>query len=140
MNIILEKDGKTFEYKTGNALYLLFSFVPAIGNLIALCLMIIRKQFRGVYLNQLLLLVIYVVLARVTYALGITFLFQLINSLFVILFIYMTVMYILNANYYSIRQRLDEGYTVVNGDNPDVEIAVNRARNIRKPFWQITKF
>ncbi len=140
MNVILEKDGTQIEYKAGPAIYLCFSFLPAIGGLIALALMIIRKQFRGVFVNQFIVVVALSLLFRIVILTGSGLLVTLAYIFALVLSIYITVMYVLNANYYSIKQRLDEGYTVVNGDEPVVAEAVSRAQNIKKQFWQITKF
>lgn len=147
MNVILEKDGQTIQYGTGSALYLLLNLIPFVGGIVTLVLIIIKKQFRGVSLNQIVLslifFVIYFVMAMIIAATESAFLAILLLLFalgFGILGIVMYVYYILNANYYSIKQRLEEGYTVVNGDDEAVKLAVQRAVNIKLPFWQILSF
>lgn len=140
MDIILEKDGKQFTYKTGSALYLLLAFIPIVGALIALILIIMRKQFRGITLNQLVIGLIFGAISFGISLTGSTFLVEVCYTLTLAFSIYMTVMYVLNANYYSIKQRLDEGYHVVNNGEFEVQAAVERAKTIKKPFWQITRF
>lgn len=148
MNVILEKDGQQIEYKSGAAIYLLLQYIPIVGNLIVLVMIILRKQFRGVWLNQL----IFVLVSSAIYSIiavgssdgngGILLSVMSIALMLLSFFlIYMNIMYILNANYYSIRQRLEEGYTVQNMDDPQVALAVTRANSLKpKRIWQLTRF
>lgn len=144
MNVILEKDGQQFEYKVGPALYLLFGFVPFIGQILVLVMEIMRKQFRGIFLNEFVVAVIITVLTIVTMlisvALGSNLLISLLYFVLVAFSIYMYVIYVINANALSVRQRLEEGYKVVNMDNPDVAAFVQKAEATKVPFFQITKF
>lgn len=141
MDIQLEKDGKQVSYKTGTALYILLTYIPLIGWFIMLFLTIVRKQFKGIILNQLLLSVIFsFVLSLVRLVFGAGTIFGIASSVLSIFVLIVFVIYVLNANYYSIKARLDEGYTVVNGDDEAVKLAVQRAVNIKLPFWQILSF
>lgn len=141
MDIQLEKDGKQVSYKTGTALYILLTYIPLIGWFIMLFLTIVRKQFKGIILNQLLLSVIFsFVLSLVRLVFGAGAIFGIASSVLSIFVLIVFVIYVLNANYYSIKARLDEGYTVVNGDDEAVKLAVQRAVNIKLPFWQILSF
>lgn len=146
MNIILDKDGQTIEYKTGSALYLLWNFIP-LGGIITLVLMITRKQFRGILLNEIVYSILFILVYMAMMLLTLTTNSSLIGLLmlvvmlgFAIIGIFMYVFYVLNANYYSIKQRLVEGYTVQNMDIIEVQMAVQKAESLKKPFWQITKF
>lgn len=148
MNVILEKDGHQIEYKSGAAIYLLLQYIPGIGSLIVLVMMILRKQFRGIWLNQL----IFVIITSAIYSIIVvgssdgsgSILLSIMSVVLMFLsffLIYMNIMYILNANYYSIRQRLEEGYIVQNMDDPQVALAVTRANSLKpKRIWQFTRF
>lgn len=146
MNVILEKNGQQIDYGNAAALYLLLQFIPFVGGIISLIFMIMKKQFRGIWLNQFIwgliatgLYIFMIIGAAMESSFIIAIAFIAILAL-LILFIVMYVMYILNANYYSIKQRLAEGYVVLNGDDPMVALAVSKAEAINKPFWQFTKF
>lgn len=147
MNVILDKDGDVLEYKAGGAYYLLLSFIPMIGGIITLIMIIFKKQFRGIILNELILSIIYTLIYFSLYgALNFTNSTTLLYITIVLLLIATVLMvtiyinYVLNANYYSIKQRLHEGYTVVNNEEPQVMAAVQKAELIKVPFWQVTKF
>lgn len=145
MNIILEKDGERIEYGTDKALYLLLSFIPYAGSLVVLVMSIMRKQFRGYWLNSFIIGLIFMTSIIILLLLGLVadlfIALAIIDVIgFLIFAIYMYVMYLLNANYYSIKQRLDEGYHVVNDGEAGVQAAIGKAQAIKKPFWQITKF
>lgn len=140
MNVILEKDGKTIEYKSGMAIYLCFNFLPIVGSFIALFLMIVRKQFKGVFLNQLIVAIILTSLFALSLLTGSSLIINVMYFITLGFSAFMTVMYILNANFYSIKQRLDDGYTVVNGNEITVQEAVTKAQAMKKPFWQLLKF
>lgn len=148
MNVILEKDNHQVKYKSGAAIYLLLQYVPIIGNFAVLVMLILRKQFRGVWLNQL----IYVIISSVIYSTvvvgssdgngsALLSVMSIVLMLLSFFLIYINIMYILNANYYSIRQRLEEGYTVQNMEDPQVALAVTKANSLKpKRFWQFTRF
>lgn len=146
MNVILEKNGEQIDYGNGAAIYLLLQFIPIVGGIISLIFMIMKKQFRGIWLNQF----IWGLIATVLYIIMFTGAVMESNAIIIIsfiailalliLFVVMYVMYVLNANYYSIKQRLAEGYVVLNGDDPMVALAVSKAEAIKKPFWQFTRF
>lgn len=146
MNVILEKDGEQLEYGNGAALYLLLQFIPMVGGIISLIFMIMKRQFRGIWLNQfiwgLIMCGVYIMLIiGATMQSDILVIFALIAILaLLILFIVMYIMYVLNANYYSIKQRLAEGYVVLNSDDPMVALAISKAEAANKPFWQFTRF
>lgn len=141
MNVILEKDGEQRSYYAGNAMYLLLSFVPLIGTLITLILAISKKQFRGIFLNMFIYSIAFSIIVFAFTAGGvIEQATPFIILLYLVIYYYFFIMYVLNANYYSIRQRIIEGYVVVNGDDPQVKFAVEKAESTRKPFWQLTKF
>lgn len=152
MNIILEKNGQQIEYRAGNALYLLVAFIPYIGGLISLVLQFKNKHIKGIFLNQLIIaaaavvaMIVVLIISSTTgvdSALGqiLAIILVMLMIAFAILSIWMTVAYILNANYYAIKQRLAEGYSVVNEQDATVALAVQKAEQIKVPFWQITKF
>lgn len=140
MNVILEKDGQTLEYKAGAALYLLLNFVPLVGFIITLVMMIMKKQFKGIFLNQLVVGLILTLLLFVSFFTGSDLLISIVYFIVLGFSAFMTVMYIINANYYSIKQRLEDGYTVTNENELEVQEAVTRAQSIKKPFWQLIKF
>ncbi len=147
MRVQLEKDGIEREYNIGSAYYLLLNFIPAIGWLITITLMIIRKQFKGIFLNQFVVALIgsliYSVILSMYSATGSTTI-AAISMLFgfalMIISLVMYVMYILKANLYSVKQLLEDGYTVTNGDDMRVADFVEQAKATKKPFWQLLKF
>lgn len=138
MNVVLEKDGEQRSYHAGNAMYLLFNFIPILGSLIAFVLMISKKQFRGIFLNQFVLGLIISVVTSIFTKVGVNS--KILMFISAILGLYVLIMYVLNANYYSIKQRLDEGFVVINANVPEVQMAVQKAESIKKPFWQLTRF
>ncbi len=147
MRVQLEKDGIEREYNIGSAYYLLLNFIPAIGWLITITLMIIRKQFKGIFLNQFVFALIgsliYSIILSMYAATGSTTI-AAISMLFgfalMIISLVMYVMYILKANLYSVKQLLEDGYTVTNGDDMRVADFVEQAKATKKPFWQLLKF
>lgn len=147
MRVQLEKDGIEREYNIGSAYYLLLNFIPAIGWLITITLMIIRKQFKGIFLNQFVFALIgsliYSIILSMYSATGSTTI-AAISMLFgfalMIISLVMYVMYILKANLYSVKQLLEDGYTVTNGDDIRIAEFVEQAKATKKPFWQILKF
>lgn len=140
MNINLEKDGQTLSYKTGNAFYLLLSFIPVVGSIVVLVLTIMRKQFRGILLNQFIIGLISILVLFLSIFTGSEGIISFVYILLLVFMLVVYVNYVVNANYYSIKQRLEEGYTVVNADDAEVQAAIAKANNVKFPFWQITKF
>lgn len=139
MKITLEKNGEQITYNTGLALYLLLSFIPIVGSITFLVLSIIRKQFRGIVLNQLLITIIANVILSIVYISKIEFLLHIVAFGVSILFMVILAFYVLNANTYSVKARLAEGYTVVGDSQQHTEI-LTKAANIKMPFWQILRF
>lgn len=141
MNVILEKDGEQFSYGVGNAMYLLISFVPLFGTLITLIMSIVKKQFRGIFLNMFIYSFAF---SLMVYAFKAADILDQAKPIVIIVYLtiyyYFFIMYVLNANSYSIKQRLSEGFTVVNGDDQQVKAAVEKAESTNKPVWQLTKF
>ncbi len=151
MKIILEKGFETKEVKTGYSLYLLWGLMPWFGSIILLVLTILRKQFKGILLNQF---VVYLMILAIMIA-GLV-LFSLIgfepgdtilmasSIFFLSLSVYFSVYYILNANCLSLKQYLENGYVVKDdqGDQDDQEIQkfVEQAKNKKKPWFQVLKF
>ncbi len=138
---------KVYEYNSSTAYYLLLQFVPMFGEVLSLVFIILRKQFRGISLNKLIYIFGFILLNMILIAMfGATSSSLLITVIgvlyfaFLILRIVMYISYVLNANYYSIKQRLEEGCIVLNEEEPEVKAAVIKAQSIKKPFWQITKF
>lgn len=138
MNVILEKDGVQRSYKAGNAMYLLFNLIPIIGNLTVFILMIVKKQFRGIFLNQLIIGLFISIVSTILILLNVNNKILMVISSLIGLYILYT--YIMNANYYSIKQRLAEGFVVVNDNDPEVKLAVEKANEVKTPFWQLTRF
>ncbi len=58
MDIQLVKNDNRRTIIGGPSLYLLLFFVPYIGDVVILILTIIKKEFRGVFLNKLILIII----------------------------------------------------------------------------------
>lgn len=139
MKVILEKDGQQVSYKAGSALYMLLSFIP-FGGIITLVLNIVYKQFRGIWLNQLIVTLITLVLVIVAAVIGSDALIVIAYILMLVSLIYLYVMYVFNANHYSVKQRLEEGYTVVNLDEAGISEFVEVAKAKKTPICQITKF
>lgn len=144
MFIKLEKEGKVVEYKIGPAKYIILELIPIVGYLIVLVISIQVKQFRGYYLNKMLLgLVIgplFIILMSAGFDTGNKILYLIGMMVEVIFTIAIVWNYVHNANYYSIKQRLSEGYTVLNDDEEQVVKAVEKAKETKLHFWQITSF
>ncbi len=144
MNVIFEKDGEVLQYGVGSALYLLLGFIPMVGALIVLIMTIMKRQFRGVWLNQLIvglilgiLFIIGIVISAVLSSAGLVYILYI---AILACSLAMTITYTINANLYSVKQRLEEGYTVKNLNDPQVAEFVEKARNTKLPFFQITRF
>ncbi len=126
MDIILNKNGETRTVKAGNALYMLIGFIPLVGGIIFLVMTIIRKQFRGICLNELLWSLIIVLISILlpliggTISLGFAAFLSLIAILAAfILGIYIFIHLVLNANKYSLAQYIQEGYEIANMEQLD---------------------
>lgn len=147
MNIILDKDGEIIEYKTGHAYYLLLLFIPVVGLVLTAIMMMMRKQLRGVGLNYLIFccgyLIIYTIFSVTLKLLGSSIVLNILALLLVVcsvLMFFIYINYVINANYYSLKARLAEGYSVVNSEEPEAILAVQKATICKLPFWQFTKF
>ncbi len=147
MRVQLEKDGIEREYNIGSAYYLLLSFIPVIGWFITITLMIIRKQFKGIFLNQFVVAFIVSLIYSIIFSMytatgstAIAAIYILFGFAAIVFSLVMYVMYVLKANLYSIKQLLEDGYTVTNGDDMNVAEFVEQAKATKKPFWQILKF
>ncbi|MFV0287930.1 MAG: hypothetical protein ACK5HR_00565 [Mycoplasmatales bacterium] len=144
MEFYLTKNSQKRKVKAGSALYILFIFIPFIGIFIYLILSIKNKQFKGAWLNSLLISLISLIIFMIFYFISILIMMILlalatIKSLiisislipiliilnFLITFgliIYVYINLIINANKYSLSQYLAEGYTIDNEKNLPVEI------------------
>ncbi len=120
-SILLTKDGESRTVKPGNAWYILLVFIPFVGTIIFLVLSIIRKQFRGIFLNEVVLgLLLFLVTMVVTMVGGIISLklgalLMALASLGIMGFgIFLYIHLVINANKYSLAAYLAEGYEVAN--------------------------
>lgn len=142
----LRKGNEFVEYDTGNALYLLLYLIPGL-SIFGLCLAIIKRQFRGVSLNLMIIGLVYLGCIVLLFGLRILTGFGIFRIIYAMLYLALAIiiiaikiMYIVNANYYAIKARLNEGYVVTNIEYPEVQQACEKARGVTIPFWQITKF
>ncbi len=120
-DILLTKDGEVRTVKPGNAWYVLLVLIPFVGSIIFLVLSIVRKQFRGIFLNGFLIgliaggviMVLSIVGGIINIKLGESL--MIISWLVYIAFaIYMYIHFVLNANKYSLSQYLADGYEITN--------------------------
>lgn len=118
--------------------------IPFVGGLIILILSIQTKQFRGFWLNKfiidIIITIFLLILGSISIDTGNGTLYYVGVMIDVIISIGITWNYANNANYYSIKQRLSEGYIVMNSEESEVAQAVEKAEGIELPFWQMTKF
>lgn len=136
MKVRLEKDGKVREYKAGVAMYQIWTIIfPPVS----LILSIVFKQFKGTYLNILIISFIVSMVATVIGQANAS-LYALLGLVGYIAITYLAIMYTLNANKYSVRARMEEGYRVTNMDDPQVAAFVQSVGTARKPFLQILGF
>ncbi len=120
-NILLTKDGESRTVKPGNAWYILLVFIPFVGSIIFLVLSIIRKQFKGIFLNEFLLGAIlsfaffFVSLLVGLISLKLGAVIMMILSIGVLIFgVVLYVDLVSNANKYSLSQYLADGYEITN--------------------------
>ncbi len=120
-NILLTKDGELRTVKPGNAWYILLVFIPFVGSIIFLVLAIIRKQFKGIFLNEFLLGAIlslaffFVSLLVGLISLKLGAVIMMILSIGVLIFgVVLYVDLVSNANKYSLSQYLADGYEITN--------------------------
>ncbi len=120
-NILLTKDGESRTVKPGNAWYILLVFIPFVGSIIFLVLAIIRKQFKGIFLNEFLLGAIlslaffFVSLLVGLISLKLGAVIMMILSIGVLIFgVVLYVDLVSNANKYSLSQYLADGYEITN--------------------------
>lgn len=152
MEFYLTKDNQQRKMKAGSALYMLFIFIPFVGGLIHLILTIINKQFKGVWLNLLLLnliiFVIYVILLFISIflmiasaTLGAILLLLSTLGLFGVI-IYLYIHLIIHANEYSLSQYLKDGYTITNEENLPSEIKywIDKNKDKQKPKFLFLNF
>lgn len=132
------------EYKNKPAFYMLWGLIPFVGWIIYLVIAIRRQQFRGIWLNNFFLGLIYSLVYSIINAMGygiINYIIITILSLAWIVFGFVILIdYVKNANYYSIKQRLEEGYEVINLEDPKVQQAVEKSRSLKIRFWQFTTY
>ncbi len=146
MDIQLIKGGNKRTVIAGPSLYLLLFFVPYIGNVALLILTIIKKEFKGVFLNKLILVIIetflMIVMVLFSIALG-SFLLMIISIVLCLLFnIYIDVVLIKNANKYFLAQYLYEGYEIENEDflSDKTKLWIDENKNIKRNYFLILDF
>lgn len=144
MFLRLEKEQERVGYKIGAANYIWLGLIPFVGSLITLILSIQRKQFRGFWLNKFIVDIIIAILLSILAAISIDTENETLYFIGVMIDVIISIgilwNYASNANYYSIKQRLSEGYIVMNDDEPEIAQAVEKAERVELPFWQMTKF
>lgn len=139
MNINLKKNNEEFTYKNSNALYILLGLIPFVGMIIVLVLAISRKQFRGFFLNWIILKFISgFVLGFISAFTSAPYVFNIAAIIVYLFLLYVLIDYVLYANLYSVKQRLAEGFYITNEEeNIDFISEVNKKK---VPVWQFTKF
>lgn len=140
----LIKGGKYIEYKIGPANYVILSLIPIVGTVAYLVLAIQVKQFRGVWINRVIIDFVFIMFAIISRAIMVDTgnHSEWLVYLLVVAACYSVILhdYLLNANYYGIKQRLIEGYKVLNEDEVAINHVINRASQIKEPFWQLTTY
>ncbi len=148
MNIKLTKESNQRTLKAGVAYYLLLMFIPFIGSIITLVLIILKKQFRGIALNQFLVSLIMLALVSLASVLAIisaklSAALVLIITLFSMAFgIFLFIHLILNSNKYSLAQYIKEGYEIENFDelNQETKIWIEENKDIKRPKFLLLDF
>ncbi len=148
-DIILTKDIETRTVKPGNAWYVLTGFIPFIGGILLLVLLIMRKQFRGIFLNILLIsvivgplfLILFAIMVAISEPLGGLFLLMEIIGFFVFK-IYLYVLFVRKANRYSLAQYLEEGYEIINMDQlgEESKFWIEESKDIKRNKILLLKF
>jgi hypothetical protein len=141
MKIILKKENKLREVKTGNANYVYWMlFVPIIGVFIS----IFRRQFKMVAVNTWLLqaivllpIIVVVFTLQQVFANGI--LLFITNFLFFVLYFIILLVWLTAVvgitNYLTIKQYITEGYEIVNEASPELEAELVKVEAVQKPKW-----
>jgi hypothetical protein len=143
MKIILKKENKLREVKTGNANYVYWMlFVPIIGIFIS----IFRRQFKMISVNTWLLqAVVLLPMLMVVYTLRLVFTGTIITFMiglffiglyFIILLVWLTAVVGI-TNYLTIKQYITEGYEIVNEASPELEAELAKVEAVQKPKWII---
>ncbi len=148
MDIKLTKESNQRVLKAGVAYYLLLMFIPFVGSIITLVLVILRKQFRGVIINQFLvslimfLLFILAGLIAIISAKVSAILILIIFFFSMILEIFLYVHLILNSNKYSLAQYIKEGYEIENLDELDgkTKYWIEENKDIKRPKFLLLDF
>ncbi len=149
MKIFLKKDMEQREVSAGNAWYVLTGFIPFIGGILLLVLLIVKKQFKGVFLNMLIISAIAttiylfssVIFFAISEFLGVLFLLLGIVAFFA-LAIYLYVLFVRKANRYALAQYLEDGYEIINMDQLDEEakVWVEESKDIKREKFLLLKF
>lgn len=140
MNIVLEKDGQSVSYKMGEAYYILFGIIPFIGSLILIFLTISRKQFKGVWLNSFLISLILGLFTTIAYASGSAAVSTIVSLVITVIYTIVYIIYIFNANTYSVKARLAEGYRVTSVIDNQTQVFLDKVERTKFPIYQIVKF
>ncbi len=160
-SINLELNGNIREVKTTPAIYLLCYFIPLVGWLITLIIMITRKQFKGIFLNNLIIgaigaFIIYPssflivtftsinsagVLLRIITLLAIILLSILILFIFGLI-IYSYIYQVINANKLTLKSLLNQGYHIMNEHTltPEQVEFVEKSKMIKRPWFLVLDF
>lgn len=139
MRINLEKDGKQFSYKAGYAWYL---FTCLIAPIIGIGLSVIFKQFKGVGLNLIVVILGTNIAMQLLLMAGSNVTNYLAIAVFIIqmvVVIYLMSVYIVNANKYSIKAKLEDGYTVDKPSQEEKEF-IESCKRISYPKIQLVSF
>lgn len=139
MKINLKRNNEEITYNNSNALYILLGLIPFVGMFIVLVLAITRKQFRGFFLNWIILKIISgFTLGFIFTFTPTTYVFNIAAILVYLFLLYVLIDYVIYANLYSVKQRLAEGFYITNEEE---NLAFIEEVNKKKvPVWQITKF
>ncbi len=148
-NILLTKDGESRTIKPGNAWYILLVFIPVVGSIIFLVLSIIKKQFRGIFLNEVLLgillflatMVLSIVGGIISLKLG-ALLMTLASLASMGFGIFLYVHLVINSNRYSLSQYLAEGYEVANEKElgASTKMWLEENKDIKRAKFLLLKF
>lgn len=139
MKINLKRNNEEITYNNSNALYILLGLIPFVGMFIVLVLAITRKQFRGFFLNWIILKIISgFTLGFIFTFTPTTYVFNIAAIIIYLFLLYVLIDYVIYANLYSVKQRLAEGFYITNEEE---NLAFIEEVNKKKvPVWQITKF
>lgn len=140
MKILLNNNTtqETRELGAGPALYWLLKFIPFVGGIIFLVFAIIKKQFKillSIGVVQIILSISLVILSIVLAFIGLDFMIGILILLYFASSLYMYIMGVINANYWSYNQYIKEGYTVENSDLLEIQKFIEKAQTKQRPFW-----